>query len=453
MAFIDSSKNYVGTMDKELLSRRAQFVLKQIVATSDPVTGQAMLSGVGNRSTSVRVRPFGNAQAPAGNYCTGMRFIAPGAYDGIRVIVHGSDNSGANAFKWSVAAANSYGANNSLLDVAGNPLTPTPVTWGATTFDDVRVVGNQATMTVTNASGAGATLREGDVISDYISLRSPAGVAAPWIDVKVWGTNPPMINANESDAGGWSTVIPGFSSGVWGADLTGSATPGTYAFAGWFPSCTVVFYLRGQAISLHVAGDSLDQGWIDGASVPQFGGNINGWVRKLVAQLNASGTLTTLSNGALVGSKSYPFHERAYNALLTGAVTHLLIKPWSVNEGGDGTASVPPALERTTRVLDLARRKGVVATVIRPWAGQGLTSAPGILVQQYCDQLAATGARVFDARAIVTAGAGANADAILPAYLTRNGAGAVVDTTHLNEAGHTAVAALAYEQRAVFGLV
>lgn len=422
-----------------------------------PADTSSLVSGASNRGALARFRHYASAKNEVtGTFAVGMTFEAPGEFDGVRVVVHGNTNN-ANTIKASVAAPAAMGANNALLDSVGAALAPTAVTWGAASFDDVRVVGGAATCVMSGVVGSGATLREGDVVSDYISLRSLARTdipgRAPLFDLKLYGVNPPMVGINESDptdANPWSTAIPGFTSGCWASDVTGSATPGAYAFRDWVPSCSVIFYRRGAAgVSIHHADDSLGQGWIAATAVPQFGGNINGWMRKFVALLNSNGIPACLSNGAQAGSKSQPFHERAYNALLTGGITHLFVKPWSVNELGDGVASVAPALERTTQLLDLAKRKGVIATLIRPWAGQGITSAPGLLVQAYCDQAAANGVRVFDARTVIDpTGSGS-----IPAqFLTYTAGGAVVDTVHVNEAAHDAVAAAAYQQRQSFGI-
>lgn len=410
------------------------------------------VSGALNRSTVARVRPFGTAQHASGTFCAGMSYQAPGEYDGVRIILHGAANSASNTVKVGVAAPASV-VGSVFKDSAGNDLAPTAVTWGAASLDDVRVVGGQATTLIQNVVGSGNTLQEGDVVSDYISLRSVPRTdvpgAPPLFGLRLFGVNPPMLGIAESDPASnnsWAQVIPEWRAGYWGTDQTAAASPPAYAAVAWSPGVTVLFYRRACAgLSIHVAGDSLDQGWVAGTAVPQFGGNINGWPRRLVALLNAAGLPATLSNGALTGSKSFPFHERAYNALLSGHITHLFAKPWSTNENGDGVASVPPALERMTRILDLGKRKNVPVTIIRPWAGQSINTTAGVLVQAYCDAAAAAGVRVFDARAVIADPA--DPFSINPNYLTRNSGGAVVDPTHLNDAGQAAVAAAAFAAR------
>lgn len=415
---------------------------------------KSLMSGSLNRSTAARFRAYGSASKLTGLYTAHLSFQAPAHYDGVRIVLHGAQSSGTNAFKVTVGAPASMSSNYVPKDSAGSDLTMTAVTWGSTNIDDFYSVGGSATTLIQNASGSGATLQEGDVVSDYISLRSldrtDVAGAAPLFCLRAFGTDMPASSISQmdyADANPYRNVIPYWYSGYWSTtDYTSVANPGSTPGQQWTPQLSVIFYLRGRAaVSLAVCGDSVEAGWVATNVVPQFGANINGWARKLVGLLNTNGIPASLDNCAVPGGKSFPFHMRAINALRSGGLSHLFFKPWSTNENGDGATAVSAALERSAQILAYAKVRGVIPTVIRPWAGQSMGTTDGAKVQAWCDQAAANGVRVFDARAIVDpTGSGF----IQSAYLTRDSGGAIVDTTHLNEAGHDAVAAYAYAQRA-----
>jgi len=130
-------------------------------------------------------------------------------------------------------------------------------------------------------------------------------------------------------------------------------------------------------------------------------------------------------------------------------LTHLFVKPWSVNELANGEASAQAGISRTNQIIAMCDAKGVVPIIIQPWAGQGITSAPGLVVAAYCDQLRSDGRFVFDARAIVANPSTGN---IRSEFVPRDANGASVDTTHINEAGQAAVAAYALTQCPSWGI-
>ena len=425
-------------------------------------------SGNGNWSSSraistqrsspvVKQRMYGEVSNAGGNYCFGMTRRAPAHFDAIQLVFTGAV-SNANAFKASVAPMAAYGDGYSPTDAAGADITPTLITFGSTDKNDFRNPGGGAgTVTVDNASGSGDALIEGRIVSDWIDCRSLDRVdipgAPPLYHLRVFGNGVPAITGTMIDpafANPFVSADPEFYAGYWSpqaTDFTTSKATSAYASKSWMPCVEIKFLLRGRpGYSIGVASDSIEQGWISATAVPQFGGTINGWMRRFVAKLNAAGIVASHVDLTRAGNKSILFHNRAYNSILSGGLTHLFIKPWSVNENGDGVASVPPALTRTSKLIEMCLARRIRPIIIRPWAGQAITQATGILVQTFCDQVAAAGIDVIDMRDLIGAGAAPNAE-----WLTLNSSGGVVDTTHINEAAHEALALRAFAMRAQLG--
>lgn len=422
----------------------------------DPTTVRAI--NMQRRSPVVKQRLYGAVSNSGGNYCFGMTRRAPAHFDAIQIVLTGAA-SAANAFKASIAPTASYGDGYNPTDSAGADITPTLITFGSTDKADFRNPGGGAgTVVVDNASGAGDALIEGRIQSDWIDCRSLDRVDhpdyPPLYHLRLFGQAAPAIAAAEAasnSANPFSAVDPEFYAGYWspqGTDFTVSKATTGYTATTYFPCVEIKFLLRGRyAYSIGFDGDSIEDGWVSTNAVPQFGGRINGWGRRLVAKLNAAGILASHVNLSTPGAKSQLWHSRAYNSVLSGGLTHLFIKPWSTNEIADGVASVYAALTRTAKLIELCTARRVRPILIRPWAGQSITTAPGILVQAFCDQAKAAGIDVFDAREIMGSGAQLNAQ-----WLTYNSGGAVVDYTHPNDAGQEAVANLAFLQRRDFGL-
>lgn len=409
-------------------------------------------------------RLYGLHANSAGAYTMHMTRRAPAHFDAVRVILAGKMSS-ANVFRASIAPSARYGNGYVPKDAADASIAPTSFTFGTISPGDLRNPGCCAdSAEVFNAFGSpvGASdLIEGRIESDWLSLgsldRVDDAAAPPLFMFRLYGIDVPATSINESHydhSNPFRSVDPEFYAGYWAADNTTVADPGTAPAQWGIPGVELVFCLRGQRlISFGVAGDSIEHGWIAASAIPQFGGNINGWPRKLAHKLNLAGIPTTYACYAQTGNKSRLFHERAYNALLATPVglTHFFIKPWSTNESADGLSSVAPACARTNQLIALCEARGVVPIIIRPWAGQSNAGAIGAAVQAYCDRLATAGVTMLDARHVVSDDP--LSDSLREEFKTRNADGSAVDGTHLNEAGQEAVAQFVFSNRASFGLV
>lgn len=388
---------------------------------------------------------------------------APAHFDAVQIIINGKTSSASNAFKVSLAVSARYNDGYRPLTAAGAASPLIPVTWGAANPADFRRPGGVATATIQNASGstAGVDLIEGATVSDWMPVASLDRVdfpdRPPLLMLRLSGDGIPATsspNAIVGAANPFTGVLPEFYTGYWSNnDYTASTPAGNTINQNLWANVDIVFLLRGKVLrSIAVAGDSLEQGYVASTAVPQFGGNINGWGRRLVAKLNAAGALASYTDLTQGGQVSFVFHNRAYTALMSGGLTHLFVKPWSTNEAGDGMAGVPAALRRTSQLIALAASKGVKIILVRPWAGQSVGTAMEIAVQAYCDQAAAAGVAVMDARLVAGDPAQPGTNNMNPVYLSKNSGGAVVDIVHLNDAGQEAVSVLAFNNRAQFGL-
>jgi len=418
----------------------------------------------GIKKRSVVGRRFGGMTGQAtGTYTMHITMQAPAHYDAVQVTLRGTSASGVNTFKVSACNPAQKGNGYVPLDGAGSTMAFVPITWGTTDEDNFRNPGGGAANTVlNNASGSlPNTQIENDVTSDWLAIRSSDRVDVttrnPLIMFRVYGINPGASNWTQSSnisTDPLTQIDPDFYSGFWGADNTATADPGSPPTQQWMPIFDVRFLLRGKvAYSIGVAGDSIDQGWIDSTAVPRFGGNMNGWAQRFVKKLNAAGITSSFVDMTQTGSKSFVFHSRAYSAIVNRELTHLFVKPWSINESGDGVASVYAGITRTQQLIELCKKYDVVPIIVWPWGGQGMETATfGVPVYDYMSQLAESGVYIFDAREIVNI-AGVQPLGLRTEMKTVNSGGAVVDGTHLNEFAQESIANFAIECAPNFGIV
>lgn len=407
-----------------------------------------------NLKRSVVGRRFGGMTSQAtGTYTMHLTMQAPDHYDAVQVILRGISASGVNTFKVSIANPAQRGNGYVPLDSAGATISFTPVTWGTTDEDNFRNPGGGAANTLlNNASGSlPNTQIENDVSSDWMSLRSADRVDVttrkPLIMLRVYGINMGASNWTESSSASadpLTQIDADFYSGYWGADNTATPDPGSAPTQQWMPIFDVRFLLRGKvAYSIGVAGDSIDQGWIAATAVPRFGGNMNGWGQRLVKKLNDSGVVASFVDMTHTGSKSFVFHSKAYSAIVNRELTHLFVKPWSVNESADGAASVYAGITRTQQLIELCKKYDVVPVIVWPWGGQGMeTPTFGTPIYQYMQQLQDSGVFIFDARSIVNI-SGAQPLGLRTEFKTVDSGGSIVDSTHLNDAAQELIASYA----------
>jgi lysophospholipase L1-like esterase len=430
----------------------------------DVKKAQALASGSATARITASQRVLGRPGVTGGGITTHQLLRAPAHFDAVQFVVRGANFSATNAMKMSVCSPAQRGNGYAPLDGSGASMALTPVTWGSADRHNFRNPGGGAATTFfNNGSGtvAGADLIENDVASDWIPLfssdRTDTPGAPPLLMFRMYGLNPAGAGWNEmSDVSpnAWKNLDPDFYSGYWGTDQTSVSNPGGAPIQGWCPSVEVRYLLRGKrARTLAGAGDSVMQGWIPANSVPQFGANINGYVRRLVAKLNATGMLWSHVDLAYTGDKSRLFHERAMNAILGGHITDLIVKPWSVNEFGDGVGSVRPAIRRTEQLIEAGRRNGVNVIVEYLWGGNGLdASAPiNALLAPWLEDLKASGVPVADIRSVMNK-PGVQPQGLKDEYKTVNSGGVLVDATHLSDAGQEAAANALFAARAELGL-
>lgn len=410
------------------------------------------------RTSAALVRFYGASSNGTGIYTFCQTLTAPAHFDAVQITLNGQDST-ANQFKVSVAVSAKFNNGWQPVDSADAPLAFTPVTFGTTDRLNPRNPGGgSATAVVGGTSGSNATfnLIEGDVPSDVIKLRSldrtDDATKNPLLFIRLFGTNPPGAAVNESSAAHANPIssVEEFYSGYWATnDYTGSVPPGAPT-GGWLPSLTVTFFLRGKVVNVvGVAGDSVEQGWVQAAAVPQFGGNINGWPRRLVKKLNQAGITTSYVAACHTGNRASAFHERAINMLNTGRLTHLFIKPWSVNGYADGVQAMRDDLQRCQLIIQRCLDLRVVPIIIQPWGGQNSGTTIRNEVDAWIDLQRMSGVPVFDPRAITDDATGG----LKSTYKTITAGGAVVDSIHPNDAGQEDIANLAFEMAINFQLI
>lgn len=404
--------------------------------------------------------------AAAAHTMTMMR-RAPGHFDFVRMCVLGLPAGAANAHTASFAPSALPGNGYVPVDASGVEIALTPFTWGSTDPDDYRNPGGgSASSLMSGGSGAsgsdGGNLIEAFARTDWLGISSLTRADDPLLQPlcvsRLHSANTPAVSFSDSSgasANPWKSAEPDFFSGYFGAgvDHTLNANPGAPT-QGYVPSIELEFVLRGaRGLSIAVCGDSIPKGFVQGTAVPQWGGGMDGWVRKLVRKLNDAGIPTGFTLLAYQGFKSQRFHDALHSELLRRpkALTHAFITPWSTNESGDGIASWAPARQRTTKLIEMCQSRGVIPIVIQMWPGMSYGTPVELSQRTYCDQLRAAGVRVFDARAIVNS----DPTATIPSaqYLTRTAGGSVIDNIHVNEPCHEAVANEAMRIRHRLGLV
>ncbi|RTL32208.1 MAG: hypothetical protein EKK49_11075, partial [Rhodocyclaceae bacterium] len=225
---------------------------------------------LGRRSAIAKRRIYGQVSNAATTLCFFQTIRAPAHFDAVQIVLTGSGSSAANAFKASVAPMARWNNGYMPVDVGNTAITPTAVTWGSTDKENFsNPGGGSITATVENASGAGVTLIEGAVVSDWIDCqsleRADDPTKPPLLHFRLYGVNPPGISVTESGAAvanPFSSAELEFYSGYLTGDFTGGGTPGAAPNQGWLPCVEIRFLLRGErAVSVGVAGDSIEQGW------------------------------------------------------------------------------------------------------------------------------------------------------------------------------------------------
>jgi len=244
------------------------------------------------------------------------------------------------------------------------------------------------------------------------------------------------------------THIPtGTTSAYLGQVLPTGTNPSSAPAQGWAPSVTIECWLRGKKVyNIGVSGDSIDQGAIPSNAVPQYGGNINGWGRSFVKLLNTNNILASYVALCHSGDPSSQYLERALGAVLTGRLTHLFIKPWSLNETASGIAGAQAAVARTSLLLQVCKERGVQPILFIPWGGQGDGTTMKTYILNYVTACSQSGIPVFDARNVTDNSSGN----LKVEFQNVDSNGAVIDVSHMNALGGSSVAQEAFDKRATF---
>jgi hypothetical protein len=375
---------------------------------------------------------------------------APAHFDAVRITYLSSVSEG-NAHKITVAPSAKY---NTLGPVDSNntAITPTVVTFGSTDNASPRNPnGGVVTVTSTGASGSSNTIIQDRIRSDIIQLlsldRTDVVGKRPLLYIRVYGTNIPLSGIAEMADNSANTLktVPWFGGEYYSGYATGDyslTNPTSWAQYG-APMVEVEFFLRGKQVrNIGITGDSTDQGWTAATAVPQFGGNINGYLRRFVKMLRDEGEPVGYSCFAQAGQHSFMTYNNALPAVLSGELTHLVIRPFSVNDRADGTTAAicNAALQRTTLLIQACKAKGVVPILLRPFAFGVNESIQQPLVTAYCDSYKSSGGLVLDFTSLVNA---ANYT-LQTKYLSVDSGGAVVDQIHLNDLAHQDIANFIY---------
>lgn len=428
----------------------------------DPAGLAAVRWAARGLSIRSRERIWGDVGNAGGTFTMTRCVRAPAEFDAVRVILTGAANSGTNTFKVVVAPSAKYNNGYQPVDAASANVGFTTCTFGSTDRGSYRNPGSAAATTalvqnVVSDKGTGSNdFWEGDVYSDWMNVQSltrvDAGQTYPLLMVRVYGVNIPAAAVAESDYGNanpWRSAEPDHYSGYWGGDQTGTANPGA-PNQGYTICVDVEFLLRGKPIqTIGIFGDSIPQGYAPSGTVAGSAGGIDGWGHQFVRLLRNAGLTVGFSNGAMAGHYSIWSHNRAYQQIEAGGITHAFVKAWSVNEIGLGTAGATQAQRRVDQIIDRAYVKGVYPVIFRNTFGESDGTATRIQMDAYLDSLVAQKVPVFDPRPVINDPATGQ---IKLAYQCLNGGGTAIDTTHWNNAAHAAVAQLAFQQRAQLGI-
>ena len=385
---------------------------------------------------------------------------APADFDAVRLTIVSAPASNAQALQFTIAPSatfNKIGPVNSL----GARIAETAVTWGSTDkTNPLNPGGGAATVTPSGASGSVASTNYvlSRIQSDIIPLSSISradGGSKPLLIIKGYGAYLPADQSVEHAVGTTNdiqTVIgaefSGYRSGAYlTSDPTyneGIASSGGYWTQNGRMTVEVEYFLRGKkVINIGVTGDSTDQGWVDATAVPQFGGNINGYMRRFVRKLRDDGNVVGYSVFAQAGQRSFVTYNNAIAAVLSGSLTHLVIRPWSINDTNTGATDqvAHDALRRTQYLIDCCERHGVVPIILRPFA-YGSTNNQRTIALSFVDSYKASGGLVLDLSSVVNSET--TAYQLKQEYLTVNGSGDIVDQIHLNDLAHQDIANFIY---------
>lgn len=394
-----------------------------------------------------------------------LTISSPADFDAVQIVLVSDQNSASNAFKVGIAPSAVFGNGWQPKDSQGANVPFTQVTFGT---QDVRRFdnpnGGADSGKITNGTGsiANTNVVEGYVVSDWMPCKSLARsdivtAGRRLLMVRVFGVGQGAINFGGLSASSPnslpSTCEPDTFGGYWsGSDYSVTTPGGPPEGTDWMPTFEVKFLLRGGEVSevkvVGCASESIESGYNGSAAVPQWGGGIDGWPRKYVAARDGSGKATSFVDMTYPGTPSRMFQSKALTSIYNGGLTHLLFKPWTVNDLTQGVPGVRDAIGRTSMILQACAENGVRPVLIWPYGGPGIGSTERNMVDAYLTGAVAQGYDVFDCRSLVTDSNGA----IKTQYLTVNSGGGIVDDEHLNELGHNVIRDLFISQQARFGL-
>jgi hypothetical protein len=426
----------------------------KLAAYSRPSATQEATLRVPGSSTIAKSRLLGYSGHDGADTDTfHLTVSAPASFDAVQITLLNDVNS-ANQYKASVAVSAALGNGWQPKDASGSNVSFTPLTFGTTDTANFRNPGGgAATAVINNQSGH----IEGSAPSDWLAISSLARTdfpdRGPLLMIRTFGVGQGAIAydlAASSSHNPIKSAVPDHFSGYWAnTDYTLNTPPNGPEQETWFPALEVRFLLRGKAVvTIGCASESIEQGYHGGGAVPQFGGGVNGWPRRAVAALSASGITASYVDMNWSGSGSGQFHEKALSSVYAGGLTHLLFKPWTVNDLNDGVPGANAAIARTSVLISACLQSSVRPILIWPFGGPGRGSAARNLIDAFIADMKARGVSVFDPREVMEDASGQ----IKTQYLTRDSAGSIVDVEHLNELGHNTVAGLFLASKSSFGL-
>lgn len=419
--------------------------------------------------TTARQRVLGASAKMGGWFTVFGCYRAPAHFDAVQIVLVSPVNHDADKpIKATVMAPARFNDGVNGLDSSGAIITPTPVTWGTTQPRNPRNPGGGAANTLlTGASGASPNEIEARAYSDIIPLSSldrTDGGTLPLLMVRIQGADTPGISTS-----GLSGVATGnaslravetdhwcqYTNGDLASATTGVTKTTDDAAARWAPGIEVIYYLRGVRVpTIAVMGDSLDMGWAQSTAANATAGFMDGWARKF-ARLLAGVYPTSFVAYHRDGFTATRFQEEALGTLVGdggAGITHLFIKPSSVNNSIGNPASVTSDLRRTGQIIEQCVALGITPILVYPWAGQDIASANGVRIRQYVDAHKAAGGLTFDVRKLISIDGSETNTSVHASLITRKSDGSAVDFTHLNNQGHTIIANAAMAQRSKWGL-
>lgn len=427
-------------------------------------TGLAISAKASRRSSVSVDRLYGVGASFGSGAVTGVLITqAPSEYDAIRLTLVSTTASNAKEFSYTVAPSATFNKIGPV-DSVGARIAETAVTWGSTdNSSPLNPSGGVATVTPSGASGSTPSTNyiQSRIRSDIIPLKSVAradGGDRPLLVVKGYGaylpgdqnvehsfsaTNDIQVAIGQEFSGyrtgSFLTTDPSYNAGL--------IDSGGYWTQNGRLTVEIEYFLRGkQCINIGITGDSTDQGWVDPSAVPQFGGNINGYMRRVVNKMREKGAIVGYSVFAQAGQRSFVTYRNALPAVLSGELTHLVIRPFSINDTNTGTteAVALDCLQRTSLLIQTCKAHGVVPILLRPFACGTYDAIQYPLVMQYVDGYKASGGLVLDLTPVLNQAG--SLQYLKPEYVTVNAGGTQVDPTHINDAGHQAAADYIYRK-------